>query len=72
MCLAVPGQVIEETTQDPLRMGVVSFAGVRREVCLAYVPQADVGSWVLVHAGFAISCIDELAARQALAMMGQE
>ncbi len=69
MCLAVPGQIARETQQEPLRMGVVSFSGVEREVCLAYVPDAAVGDWVLVHAGFAISQVDEQAAAETWAMI---
>ncbi len=69
MCLAVPGQIVRETCREPLRMGIVSFNGVEREVCLAYVPQASVGSWVLVHAGFAISKVDEAAAQQTWSML---
>ena len=59
MCLGVPGQVVvAPATTDELRMAVVEFAGVRREVCLACVPEAEPGDYVVVHAGFAISRID--------------
>ncbi len=65
MCLAIPGRVV---TAEPgaLRMGRVSFAGVIREVCLHYAPEAAVGDYVLVHAGFAIARLDEQQARAAL------
>lgn len=65
MCLGVPGQ-IQSLTPDPLglTMGKVSFGGVQREVCLAYVPEAQVGDWVLVHVGFALSVLDEEEARE--------
>ena len=60
MCLGVPGKVItvEENAQGMI-MGTVSFAGVNKEICLAYVPEAKPGDYVIVHAGFAISIINE-------------
>ena len=60
MCLGVPGQVIE-IQPDPsgMTMGRVSFGGITKEVCLAYTPEAEVGDYVVVHVGFAISRIDE-------------
>lgn len=60
MCLAIPGR-IDSLGEDNLlgRTGVIDFGGVTREVNLAYVPEAEVGSWVLVHVGFALSVIDE-------------
>lgn len=75
MCLGVPGR-IESATEDALgmRMGRVSFGGVVKEVCLAYVPEAKVGDHVLVHVGFALTVIDEAEARrttEALATMGE-
>ena len=65
MCLGVPGQVIS-IQEDPLgmNMGEVSFAGIRKKVCLAYTPEARVGDYVVVHVGFAISRIDEEEAHQ--------
>jgi len=70
MCLAVPGRVIE-VTQETLPMGKVDFGGVTRRVCLAYVPEARVGDYVLVHVGFALSRVDEEAARETLAILEQ-
>ena len=69
MCLGVPGEVIEiETTEGPgLLRGILSFGGVRKSVCLAYVPDVRVGDYVVVHAGFALSVIDTEQARAALA-----
>jgi len=69
MCLAVPGKVIEIEGDGVLRMGRVDFSGVQRQACLAYVPEAQVGDYVLVHVGFAISCIDEQAAHETLAAL---
>ena len=60
MCLGVPGKVIS-IQENPLgmTMGKVSFGGIVKEVCLAYVPDVQVGDYVIVHVGFAISKIDE-------------
>ncbi|GAA4659444.1 hypothetical protein GCM10023214_58880 [Amycolatopsis dongchuanensis] len=52
-----------------LRMGTVDFDGIRREVCLAYTPSADVGDYVVVHVGFAISQVDEAEAAKTLAVL---
>ena len=59
MCLAVPGKLLSISSSDITRMGTVSFGGVNKEACLAFVPDAKVGDYVLVHAGFAISVVDE-------------
>lgn len=67
MCLAVPGKILSISGSDEARMGQISFAGVGKEACLAFVPEAKVGDYVLVHAGFAISVLDEAEATQTLA-----
>ena len=61
MCLGIPGEV-KSIVEGDLRMGRVVFGGIVKEVCLAYVPEAAVGDFVIVHAGFAISRIDREAA----------
>lgn len=67
MCLAVPGQIISLNETLPTeRLGRVSFGGVTKEVSLAFTPEAEVGDYVIVHAGFAISQIDEEEAQVAL------
>jgi hydrogenase expression/formation protein HypC len=72
MCLGVPGQVIEITNTDPiLRSGRVNFGGIIKEVNLAYVPAVRMGEYVVVHAGFAISAIDEGEAQQVFAYLAQ-
>jgi hydrogenase expression/formation protein HypC len=59
MCLAIPGQILSVSGDDPLaRLGRVSFGGIVKEVSLAYVPEAKIGDYVIVHAGFAISTLD--------------
>ena len=60
MCLAIPGQIIEFTDTDLLtRRGIVDFEGIRKEVSLAFVPEAEAGDYVLVHVGFGISRVDQ-------------
>jgi hydrogenase expression/formation protein HypC len=62
MCLAVPGRILSTSGEDFARMARVSFGGIIKEVSLAYVPEAQLGSYVLVHVGFAISVMDEAEA----------
>jgi hydrogenase expression/formation protein HypC len=72
MCLAVPGQVLSIGGDDPLlRTGRVSFGGITKEVCLAYVPEVKVGDYVVVHVGFALSIVDEAEAQQVFAYLRQ-
>ncbi|MEV3860644.1 HypC/HybG/HupF family hydrogenase formation chaperone [Streptomyces sp. NPDC050095] len=66
MCLGIPGRILDIRDSDGMRMGDVDFGGVRREVCLAYTPQAEPGSYVIVHVGFAISQVDEAEAARTL------
>ncbi|MCS7158063.1 MAG: HypC/HybG/HupF family hydrogenase formation chaperone [Blastocatellia bacterium] len=72
MCLGVPGKIISISGDDPLtRMGKVSFGGIIKDVCLAYVPEAQVGDYVIVHVGFAISRLDEQEAQQVFEYLRQ-
>ena len=71
MCLAVPGKVVAIEGDSELRMARIDFGGVTREACLAYVPEAQIGDYVLVHVGFAIATVDEHAAQEALALLGE-
>ena len=65
MCLAVPGRIVELVVDEPLaRSGRVDFAGIEKQVNLAFVPEAQVGDYVLVHVGFAIARVDEVEARK--------
>jgi len=60
MCLGVPGQIMTISGDEPLnRMGRINFGGIVKEASLAYVPEAKVGDYVIVHVGFAISIVDE-------------
>lgn len=70
MCLGIPGEILE-VWEAALRMGRVSFGGVLKEVCLAYVPEAGVGDFVIVHAGFAISTIDRAAAERVFSYLDE-
>lgn len=70
MCLGVPGKVIK-IEENPLgmSMGRVDFAGITKDVCLAYVPEVQLGDYVIVHVGFAISVVDEEEAMQVFAYL---
>lgn len=70
MCLAVPGQVLAITREDPLtRSGRVAFGGIVKEINLAFAPEAVVGDYVLAHAGVAIAVLDEVEAQRTLACL---
>ena len=58
MCLAVPGNILDISDKDGLRAGRVEFGGIVNQVCLDFVPEAEVGDYVLVHVGFALSRVD--------------
>lgn len=65
MCLAIPGKIETVNDGDPLlRMGRVNFGGIVKNVSLAYVPEANIGDYVIVHVGFALSRVDEDEARK--------
>ena len=67
MCLAVPGRVMSVHEENGTTMAEVDFGGVRKSVCLAYLPETVVGEYVIVHVGFAIQRLDEQAATETLA-----
>ncbi|MDZ7577760.1 MAG: HypC/HybG/HupF family hydrogenase formation chaperone [Candidatus Nanopelagicales bacterium] len=69
MCLGIPGRILEVEGAEEFRTASVDFGGVRRQVCLAFVPEAEVGEYVIVHVGFAISRVDEAEAIQTLAII---
>jgi hydrogenase expression/formation protein HypC len=69
MCLAVPGRLVETYSENDVRMGKVSFAGVLRRVCMEYLPDVAPGDYVLVHVGFALSRIDEQEALRMFATL---
>ena len=70
MCLAVPGYIVSISDDAPLtRRGQVDFGGIRKEINLAFVPEAQVGDYVIAHVGFAIARLDTEAAHATLAML---
>ena len=72
MCLGIPGRILNiETDDSGLPVGKVDFNGAVKNVCLAYVPQASVGDFVVVHVGFAISRLDEQEARRVFSYLGE-
>ena len=72
MCLAVPGRIESITNEDPvMRTGRVNFGGVVREVNLAYVPEAQVGDYVIVHVGYALNKLDPEKAAKTLALFAE-
>jgi hydrogenase expression/formation protein HypC len=74
MCLAIPGKVVKTFDQNGMFMGRIQFGGIVRDACLSYVPEAQIGDYVLVHVGFALSRVDEEEAQrtyQALADLNQ-
>ena len=71
MCLGIPGKLVEIHMQDDLPMGKVEFGGILKDACLSFTPEAKVGQYVLVHAGFAISLIDEAQAAEIFSYLEQ-
>lgn len=69
MCLGVPAKIIELYEKDGLQMARVDFGGVERETCLAYVPDAKVGDYCLVHVGFALNLVSEEEAHETMALL---
>jgi hydrogenase expression/formation protein HypC len=66
MCLGVPGRIEDIWEAEGTRMATVDFGGVRKEVCLAYVPDVVVGDYTIVHVGFALTKLDEKSALETL------
>jgi len=69
MCLGVPARITDIVEVNGLRMGTVDFGGVSREVCLAYVPEAIIGDYTIIHVGFALNVISEEDALETLRML---
>jgi hydrogenase expression/formation protein HypC len=66
MCLGIPGRIIEIRDADPFPFALVDYGGVRKDACLAYIPDARTGEYVIVHVGFAIARVDEAEALRTL------
>lgn len=73
MCLSIPGKLIEITAQldETFRTGKVSFDGVVKEVSLTLVPEANIGDYIMVHVGAAISVVDEEEAKKTFELLKQ-
>jgi hydrogenase expression/formation protein HypC len=71
MCLGVPGKIIEIYESAGMSMGKIDFGGVTREVCLAYVPEARVGDYAIIHVGFALNLMSEAEANESLDLLRQ-
>jgi hydrogenase expression/formation protein HypC len=69
MCLGVPGKIVDIYEDGGLLMGKIDFGGVTREACLAYVPEAQVGNYAIIHVGFAINLLSEKDALETLDML---
>lgn len=69
MCLGVPGRILQVWEQDGTRMARADFAGEPKRVCLAYLPDLQVGDYVIMHAGFALTRLDESEALRTLELM---
>jgi len=72
MCLAVPGKIISIEGENSLeKKGKIDFSGIQKEVNLAYVSESKIGDYVIVHAGFAISQVDEEEAQKTLEYLSE-
>ena len=71
MCLAIPGRITEVFRENDVLMGRIDFGGVRKQICLEYLPDVAIGDYALVHVGFAIARVDEKEAEQVFAMLEQ-
>ncbi len=69
MCLAIPGKILETHFEHSMRMAKVQFGGISKRICLEYVPEAQIGDYVLVHVGFALARIDEEEAKRVFEML---
>lgn len=71
MCLAIPGRILETFTDGGLPMALIDYAGARNTACLVYTPEAGVGDFVIVHAGFALQVLNEQEAAASLAELAR-
>ncbi len=71
MCLAIPGKIIEIKNTPGMKMAVVDFGGVRRDVCIEALPDVKINEYVIVHAGFALNILSEEEARETLATLNE-
>lgn len=69
MCLGVPGKIIELYESSNMLMGRIDFGGIYRDACLAYVPEAKIGDYVLIHVGFALNLLSQEEAEETLSLL---
>lgn len=69
MCLGIPGKIVELYQQAGLRMAKIDFGGVLREACVETLPDAKVGDYAIIHAGFALNLLDEQEALETLQLL---
>lgn len=69
MCLGIPGKITEIYERNGLPMGTIDINGVKREVCLAYVPEAIIGDYAVIHVGFALNLLSEQEALETLSLL---
>jgi len=66
MCLSLPGKILSIDNSSELRMATVDFGGVKREICVEWLPEADIGDYVLAHVGTALTVLDEQSALESI------
>jgi len=71
MCLGIPGKIVEIWEESGTRMATVDFGGTTKKVCLAYLPDLQIGEYTIVHAGFALNRLDEESANNTLNMFAE-
>lgn len=71
MCLGIPGKIIDIWEESGTRMATVDFGGTTKKVCLAYLPDLEIGEYTIVHAGFALNRLDEESANNTLKMFAE-
>lgn len=71
MCLSLPGKILSISNDEGFGMAVVDFGGVKRDICVEWVPEAKVGDYVLAHVGTALSCMDEKSALENITALNQ-
>lgn len=71
MCLSLPGKILTIDESSELRMAEVDFGGVKREVCVEWVPEAGIGDYVLAHVGTALTVLDETSAMESIAALNE-
>lgn len=71
MCLAVPGKILEFVPGTEPAMAKVSFNGLIRQVCVEWIPEVEIGDYVIVHTGFAINKMNESEALETLKIFAE-